>query len=439
MASTENNSKELTSGAGEQPPSRNGLVAILFGLAVIQGLVINLMPIMYPTIGREFGLTKAQTGLVGTWFFIGYTVALVITGYLVNYLGAKRVAIGGMVVAGGGEVLFSLANSYGLVLVAAALMGMGIAPLVAVYAAIISAKFSDIRQRMFMLTYGVFAGFAALGTFVVGGLVETISYRLVFIALGLFIWGWVALVFAVFGRALDPEVGKARIRAGEKRETAIRQSLRTFVEFLSTGVLTRGALYMLGFIVILDNLSNGDFMHWISTLFEEVYAVGNVGMALTVGALGVLFFRMAMGAFPPGWISDRILLGLCYGIAMITFIVLLVLQPANPLVAYVLVFVSFGFTGAQAPTTYSIATAKFGARAPAAIPLVDVIGNIGMFTVPWLGGRIADITGDQWKAMWLIPVAGFALVITVLLWELYDRIRGIETESGIVSEEGPLG
>lgn len=91
---------------------------------------------------------------------------------------------------------------------------------------------------------------------------------------------------------------------------------------------------------------------------------------------------------------------------MITFAVLLVLRPPSSLVAYLLVFVSFGFTGAQAPTTYSIATAKFGDRAPAAIPLVDVIGNIGFLTGPPLVGWIAEVTGDQWRAMWVVPANG---------------------------------
>lgn len=440
MANSDSSSEELTFAPEPNPHSRVGLWVILFGLAIIQGLVINLMPIMLPTLGQELGIDKFHQGFVISAFFFGSTLALLIAGYLVNYLGAKFMAVLGMAVVGIAELLFGVAQSYEVVLVAAALMAVGIAPFPPVYAAIITAKFLDIRQRMYMLVYGVFAGAASIATASLGFLIEKHDFRQVFIVFGLFIGVWALLLFALFGRYLKAEVGRVRLSTRDKEagKVGIREKLQVLGKFLTTGILTRGVLYLVGFIVIMDNLANGNFMVWIPTVFKEEYNISNVGMVLTVGTAGVFTFRMIMGALPSGWISDRILLGIFYGISMATFVAFLVLRPASPLIGYALVFVSFGFTGVQAPACYSIITAKFGKRAPAAIALVDVIGNSGFIFGPPLVGWIAQQVG-QWQAMWFVPATGFTLVIVVLLWEFYDRLRGTKIEAGLVSEEEPFG
>jgi len=70
---------------------------------------------------------------------------------------------------------------------------------------------------------------------------------------------------------------------------------------------------------------------------------------------------------------------------------------------------------------------------------MDAIGNSGILIGAPLLGFIADLTGELHAAMWLIPIAGMALVVVVLIWQLYDRARGIVTADGIKSEEGPFG
>ncbi len=440
MASTNGTAKETIVSPPDQVGSQAGLVAVLFGLAFVHGLALNLMGVLFPTIEETFGLAKAQTGLLQSFFTVGMMTALVIAGYLTNYLGAKRVAWVVLAIAGGGAIVFGIAPVYILVLSGTFLLGLGISPLIAVYAAIIAARFADVRQRMYMWTFAVLAGSATISTALIGGLISMISYQIVFVAFGVFIWAWTALLFVIAGRFLPSDVGKVHLGddtdAGDA--ASIGQRIRSFGKFLTSGILNRPALYILGFIVVLDMLASGNLLAWMPSFFEETYGLANIGIVLSASSLGVLVGRVLMGAIPPGSISDRTLLAVCYAGAMVVFTLILVLHPSCT-IALVLVAINGAFVSAQAPTTYSIAIARFGDRAPAAIPLVDAIGNSGILIGAPLLGFIADLTGELHAAMWLIPIAGMSLVLVVAVWQLYDRARGIVTADGIKSEEGPFG
>ncbi len=438
MESTNSAATDATASPPAQAGSRTVLMILLFGLAFVHGLALNLMGVLFPTIGETFGIAKAQQGLLQSFFTVGMMIALIIAGYLTNYLGAKRVAGLVLAIAGTGAVLFGIAPVYIVVLIGAFLIGLGISPLIAVYAAIIAARFADIRQRMYMWTFAVLAGSATISTALIGGLIDMISYKVVFVAFGVFIWAWTALLFATTARSLSADVGKVHLEEDASEVLSIRQKIRSFWDFLASGILTRASLYILGSIVILDMLASGNLLAWMPSFFEESYGLANIGMVLSASSVGVLGGRMVMGAIPPGAISDRTLLAICYTGAMVVFALILVLHPSCT-IALILVAINGAFVSAQAPTTYSIAIARFGDRAPAAIPLIDAIGNLGILIGAPLLGFIADLTGELQAAMWLIPIAGMTLVLVLVVWQLYDRVRGIVTTEGIRSEEGPFG
>jgi len=438
MESTNSAATDATASPPAQAGSRTVLMILLFGLAFVHGLALNLMGVLFPTIGETFGIAKAQQGLLQSFFTVGMMIALIIAGYLTNYLGAKRVAGLVLAIAGTGAVLFGIAPVYIVVLIGAFLIGLGISPLIAVYAAIIAARFADIRQRMYMWTFAVLAGSATISTALIGGLIDMISYKVVFVAFGVFIWAWTALLFATTARSLSADVGKVHLEEDASEVLSIRQKIRSFWDFLASGILTRASLYILGSIVILDMLASGNLLAWMPSFFEESYGLANIGMVLSASSVGVLGGRMVMGAIPPGAISDRTLLAICYTGAMVVFALILVLHPSCT-IALILVAINGAFVSAQAPTTYSIAIARFGDRAPAAIPLIDAIGNLGILIGAPLLGFIADLTGELQAAMWLIPIACMTLVLVLVVWQLYDRVRGIVTTEGIRSEEGPFG
>jgi MFS family permease len=409
------------SAPGARRPERMQLMALLFGLAFIHGLALNLMPVLFPTLGAEFGVAKAQQGLLQTAFTSGTIIVLIAAGYLINYFGARHVARAVTLLIGLGAILFGLAPYYALVLCGAMLMGMGTATLVPVYAAVITARFADMRQRMYMWTFAVLAGSATVSTALAGALVKRFSYHVVFVAFGLLIWVWVAALLAVAGGALDPGIGRVQARAtGPAGGAGSARHLASFLRFLADGLLNRAALYALGLVVILDTLASGNLLAWAPSYFGETYGLGNVGVVLSASSAGVFIGRMVMGVLPSDRIPDRVLLGFCYAGAMVAFGLILLLRPGM-YVALGLIALNGALVAAQSPLTYSIASAKFGDRAPAAIPLVDAIGNFGALLGPPLVGLMADRAGELKAVMGFIPLCGFALVALLFIWELVDR------------------
>ncbi len=270
MASTNGTAKETIVSPPDQVGSQAGLVAVLFGLAFVHGLALNLMGVLFPTIEETFGLAKAQTGLLQSFFTVGMMTALVIAGYLTNYLGAKRVAWVVLAIAGGGAIVFGIAPVYILVLSGTFLLGLG------------------------MWTFAVLAGSATISTALIGGLISMISYQIVFVAFGVFIWAWTALLFVIAGRFLPSDVGKVHLGddtdAGDA--ASIGQRIRSFGKFLTSGILNRPALYILGFIVVLDMLASGNLLAWMPSFFEETYGLANIGIVLSASSLGVLVGRV---------------------------------------------------------------------------------------------------------------------------------------------------
>jgi nitrate/nitrite transporter NarK len=86
-------------------------------------------------------------------------------------------------------------------------------------------------------------------------------------------------------------------------------------------------------------------------------------------------------------------------------------------------FVSGGFIAAQAPTMGSLAVAKFGDRAPIAVPIYEAVGTLAGIFGPPVVGYFADRTGQLEAILLLVPAAGLALAAVAGGWEFYDRRR----------------
>src|SRR5690554_4397560 len=79
---------------------------------------------LFPFIKEEFILSRAQTGLYSTFYFISATVVAAFSGKIIDNLGAKK----GMIIGAGSlglfVVLHSLAPSYSLILLFAFFSGI---------------------------------------------------------------------------------------------------------------------------------------------------------------------------------------------------------------------------------------------------------------------------------------------------------------------------
>ena len=422
---------------------RSRLLLFLFGLAIVHGLIVNLMPVMFTTMDETFHLNKSNQAMLKAYFFGGSALALVFSGYLTQYLGARWMSVILGCVAGAGAVMFGLAPTYPLVLLSAAVLAIGTMPLAAVYASLIATRFSDVRQRVYMWTYAILAISATIATTGLGWLLDVVGdYHIIFIVLGVVIWCWMALLLAASWRALAPVVGPGQ-------EVAVKRmvsrsggpshaggKLHALWQIVGSGVFNRGALYLMMLLMIFDFLCVSNMLAWTPTFFEQLYGGSKTiaGASLSASSFGVAVGRIVMSTFPPGKVSDRMLLAACYTGGVICFGLLVLLEPPYA-VSLALMFLAGAFIAAQAPTMGSLAVAKFGQRAPVATPIYEAVGTVAGVVGPPLMGHLADVTGQIRLVLLLVPLAGFALAAIAWGWELYDRRTNVAGTLRVPSAE----
>ena len=84
-----------TLGEATMEQHRGALAALIFSLVAVQGLTINLMPVLFGTIARTFEVNLRQQGQLQSVFLAGGMIALLVSGYVTESIGAKRSGMAG--------------------------------------------------------------------------------------------------------------------------------------------------------------------------------------------------------------------------------------------------------------------------------------------------------------------------------------------------------
>jgi MFS family permease len=430
IATKDESSMEAPAASIPCPPNGRGtLAAFVFSLAICQGLTINLMPVVLDVVAKAFGVESlGRQGLLQTTFQAGGICSLFISGYVTEYIRPVRAGLLAATLMSVGLITLGVGVTYSQVLLAALLLGIGNYAMLAPYSAVITESFADCRQRMFMWVLAVFALSATIGNLTIGFLIARIAtWQTIPIVIGIGVMSWFLGLLAVGGhrlRTLNRNQNSPLERIYPEGGTS--SLLRIVGSYLYSGLLNRGTLWVLSLLVVLDNFAAGNMVAWTARYFQLEYQVGNdkVGAMLSASAAGVCVGRVLLGTFVTGRYSDLAVLGACYAGAVATYGLLLTVS--NYYLAVALFFLCGALISAQAPTMYSIASAKFGPRAATAIPLVDGIGYLGSFLGPVAIGALADNSSLR-SVLWLIPATGVVFVTIVASWELIDRTNKCST------------
>jgi EmrB/QacA subfamily drug resistance transporter len=155
-------------------------------LATAQLLIALDFSVVYvalPSIGAELRFQPAGLQWVVTAYALAFAGLLLLCGRVADVLGARRLFLGGLAVFAISSLVAGFADSPGLLIAMRTLQGAGAAMLAPSTLALLSAAFpaGEERNRALAVWGTTGAGGLAVGA-LVGGLLTSVSWRLVFLA-----------------------------------------------------------------------------------------------------------------------------------------------------------------------------------------------------------------------------------------------------------------
>ncbi len=137
-------------------------------------------------LAASFQTSAASLGVLAATYFYVYTLMQVPTGILVDTLGPRRILLLGGLVAGGGSLLFGLADSLNAALIGRTLIGLGVSVTFIAMLKIIAVWFEEHR---FASVVGLSMLVGNFGSVLAGSplswLAQTAGWRGVFIGIGI--------------------------------------------------------------------------------------------------------------------------------------------------------------------------------------------------------------------------------------------------------------
>ena len=238
------------------------------------------MGVLAPELAAELTLTPKMLGLIASAFFLSYAAFQIPTGLMLDRFGPRRTVTGMFLLTVGGTVLFALAPSGPVLLIARLLMGAGCAGIFAGGIMIIARFYAAER---FTSVGGTWNSFAMLGTFLatvpLAGLVAVAGWRASFIVIALLA---AAIVVLTGWSVRDRPAGSGQLATSDSVENlgdilaGLRAVLRTpgILGIASGGIALSAGNTILG-------IWGGPYLndvHGLDQLGRGTREVGRVGL-----------------------------------------------------------------------------------------------------------------------------------------------------------------
>lgn len=160
-----------------------------------------MLPPLFPWLMAEFGLGYAQVGVVMTVFFVVSGLGQAVAGVWVDRFGAHRVLCAGVGTLAVSGLLVSMSPSFGVLLLAAAVAGIGNSVFHPADFALLAKRVSPARMGHAFSTHGISGNIGwAIAPVLMTGIASTAGWRAA--GLGAALFGAVALALLVWKRDL---------------------------------------------------------------------------------------------------------------------------------------------------------------------------------------------------------------------------------------------
>ena len=376
---------------------------LIFGTMVAQSLMSQGLPVLYPFIQSEFGLSRAQVGLITSSYAIGFGATVGLTGWLTDSFGVKRITTISLLGLTVFTLAFPVASSFTFILILVALIGIVSSALYPAGTRAVMDWFPGrIRAFAMSLKQTGFPIGGALTAFLLPIIAVAIGWRLATAATGLLVLV-VAITFMLLYRDIPREKGDIHKFNFATLQTIFRN--RPLMITILWGTLFMG----LRFTVL---------TYFMLFLIEKLgYSTIVAGSLLAIAQVSSSVSRVAWGAASDFIFRRRRIPAL----AIIGFLTVLWmlgaswLTPEFPEIFAYFIAVVIGISILSYP---GVLTALIGEQAEpgqvgVTVGLASMSNNAATLVMPPLFGYLVDTSGS-YSLGWIIT-AGVALVCTLAL------------------------
>jgi len=378
-------------------------------------MVSSMLGTINPGLANRFHLDNVQTGYLALAQGLGFVIASVLGGALMDRKGKKiGLLLGlGLVAA----ALFLLANAPGYTAIIVAMVGLGIgAGIILTGANALGSDVSESKRAAILNFLNIFVGLGGLATpFVAGNLLSGDAVRVAYA-------GAIITSATFVLHLLTKMPSPIRAVSGVSSQT-------------SSGVFRRPVLYVLALIIFLYTACEFGIWNWlvkylISRGIQESSALNVLSLGF---ALGVLLGRVAIAPILLKIPPLHVVLAAAVLMAITTYSVL---QVSDPKMAAVAVFCSGLAMAPVFPTTLAVLANIFQQGTATAIGFTITCGFTGLtVSSPIIGWLSATNPGGLRTGLKVLPIFSIVIVGIILL---LLRSKSVPDGSAIVSR-APAG
>jgi len=357
------------------------------------GIVMAILGAILPSLFERIGFGAGAAGNLFLTMNFAMLVTTLFFGPLVDRFGFKAVLAVSALLVAAAFFLLSRASTYGLLLGAAVILGLGGGGLNGGTNALTSDLHEGERRGAALNVLGIFFGFGALFIpFLIGALREVLGVpRILGLAAALGLAPFIVYVVLPFPRAKHAQGFPIKAAAGIARQPL---------------------LWLTALILFFQSANEFTVGGWISTYLQTVFGVGAGAAALVLAGYwaAVMLGRLLSSRLVRKVRGETLILW--SAVLALAAALVMALAPSGAAAGAGAVLVGFGFAAIY-PTTLAIVGARFAAFTGTAFSVVIAVGLAGGMLAPWLAGKIAE--ASSLRRGLVIPVVNCAMIILLAI------------------------
>jgi fucose permease len=355
----------------------------------VYGMIAAMLGTILPDLSARFKLTPSQNGKIAFAQALGLIIASLFVGPLIDNEGKKVALVMGLALICIALFLLPKSKGYGQIMALLFLLGLGGGIIVTGANALVS-DISEARRATTLNLLNLFFGLGGLATpFISANLLSRNSVRLCYTVAIL-----TAATLAVY--VATPIPGPTGARGFSLEEVG---------PVLGKPILFLLSLFLFLYVSCEVGVWNWLAQHLIAQGIPESRALNILSLGF---ALGLLIGRVAVSPILISVPADQVTLAASVLMAITTY---LMLNTANPNVAWLLVFLAGVAMAPVFPTTLAMVGNAFPKMTATAMGIVITFGWIGLAVSSRIIGAIAG--GDpkrMKKALLVLPVSSVIMI-----------------------------